>query len=71
MMTEEGYQEFLEELRTLLVGTVVESVEAADFRKGQLFTVVVRTQDGEQRTVPLGGNELGVWIRGLHGYSLG
>jgi len=70
MMTEEEYQEFLDDLRKLLVGTVVERVEAADFQKEQLFTLVVRAQDGEQRTVALGGNELGVWIRGPHGYPL-
>jgi len=64
MMTEEEYQEFLDDLRKLLVGTVVESVEAADFSRERLFTLVVRMESGEKRTIELGGNDLGVWIVG-------
>jgi len=70
MMTEEEYQTFLEDLRELLVGSIVESVEAGDFHREQLFTLVVRAPDGERCVVPLGGNDLGVWIRGRDGYPL-
>jgi len=70
MMTEEEYEGFLDDLRKLVVGTVVESVEACHLDSEDWFTLVVKAESGERRTVQIGGNELGVWIRGQPGYPL-